>query len=62
MKSQILISGIGGNLVIKDALFPFKVPALFPNGIPAVVFAALVGIVLNLIFLIFKPESAESEA
>ncbi|MCA2002605.1 MAG: xanthine permease [Chloroflexi bacterium] len=50
----ILICGIGGNLALKDGLFPFPVPFLFPNGIPAIVFAAIAGIFLNLIFLVFK--------
>jgi uracil permease len=51
----ILITGIGGNLALKDGLFPFAVPVVFPNGIPAIVFAALVGILLNLLFLIIPP-------
>jgi uracil permease len=55
--ATILICGIGGNLVLKDGLFPFTIPYLFPSGIPAIVFAAIVGILINLIFLIFKPKS-----
>ncbi len=50
----ILICGIGGNLALPNGLFPFTVPYLFPNGIPAIVFAAIVGILINTIFLIFK--------
>jgi xanthine/uracil permease len=50
----ILICGIGGNLALKDGLFPFKIPYLFPNGIPAIVFAAILGILVNLIFVLFK--------
>jgi uracil permease len=57
----ILILGIGGNLAMKDGLFPFPIRYLFPNGIPAIVFAAIVGILLNLIFLLFKtPEVREN--
>ena len=52
----ILICGIGGNLALPNGIFPFYVPILFPNGIPAIVFAAIAGIFLNLIFLIFKTE------
>ncbi|MBI5950479.1 MAG: xanthine permease [Chloroflexi bacterium] len=52
--SSILILGIGGNLQLADGMFPFPVPFLFPNGIPAIVFAAIVGILLNLVFLLFK--------
>jgi len=50
----ILILGIGGNLVLPNSVFPFNVPFLFPNGIPAIVFAAIVGILLNVVFVIFK--------
>ena len=50
----ILILGIGGNLALPNGVFPFEIPYLFPNGIPAIVFAAIVGILLNAIFLIFK--------
>jgi uracil permease len=51
----ILILGIGGNLALPNGLFPFIVPVAFPNGIPAIVFAALVGILLNLLFVILPP-------
>jgi uracil permease len=50
----ILISGIGGNLALPNGVFPFQIPFLFPNGIPAIVFAAIAGIFVNSIFLIFK--------
>jgi len=36
-------------------IYPFQVPGLFPDGIPAIVFSALVGILLNLVFLIVQP-------
>jgi len=51
----ILVLGIGGNLALPNGLFPFKVPILFPDGIPAIVFAAIVGILLNALFLILPP-------
>jgi uracil permease len=50
----ILICGIGGNLALPNGVFPFQIPFLFPNGIPAIVFAAILGIALNAVFLIFK--------
>ncbi|MFN8597251.1 MAG: solute carrier family 23 protein [Anaerolineae bacterium] len=53
--ATILITGIGGNLALKDGIFPFQIPVIFPNGIPAIVFAALAGILLNLVFLILPP-------
>jgi len=51
----ILILGIGGNLGLENGLFPFKIPVLFPDGIPAIVFAAIVGILLNALFLVLPP-------
>lgn len=54
--STILILGIGGNLTLANGIFPFNIPVLFPNGIPAIVFSAIVGILMNVIFLIFKKE------
>jgi len=53
--SIILITGIGGSLSLENGLFPFIIPGVFPSGIPAIVFSAIVGILLNLIFIIFKP-------
>ncbi len=51
----ILVTGIGGNLALPNGLFPFPIPVLFPSGIPAIVFAAFLGILVNLLFLILKP-------
>jgi uracil permease len=51
----ILITGIGGNLALPDGIFPFNIPVFFPNGIPAIVFAAIVGILLNTLFLLAPP-------
>lgn len=53
--ATILVCGIGGNLGLKDGLFPFHIPSVFDNGIPAIVFAAFAGIVLNLLFLVLPP-------
>jgi len=36
-------------------MFLFNIPVLFPDGIPAIVFAAILGILVNLIFLILPP-------
>lgn len=53
--STILILGIGGNLGLANGLFPFRIPLIFPDGIPAIVFSALVGILINLAFLLVPP-------
>jgi len=57
----ILITGIGGNLALPNGVFPFQVPFLFPNGIPAIVLAAILGILINLIFLIFKAPAVRGD-
>jgi uracil permease len=58
----ILILGIGGNLVLPNGVYPFNIPYLFPNGITAIVFAAIVGILVNLVFVLFKtPEVSATE-
>ncbi len=53
--ATVLIAGIGGALALPNGLFPFMIPVVFPNGIPAIVFSAIVGILLNLLFLILPP-------
>jgi uracil permease len=51
----ILVTGIGGALALANGLYPFIIPVIFPNGIPAIVFAAFCGIVLNFVFILIKP-------
>ncbi len=51
----ILVTGIGGAIGLPNGMYPFPIPALFPNGIPAIVFSAIVGILVNLIFLLLPP-------
>lgn len=51
----ILITGIGGAMGMPNGLYPFKIPGLFPDGIPAIVFSAIIGILLNLVFLVLPP-------
>lgn len=51
----ILVTGIGGAMGLPDGLYPFVIPGLFPNGIPAIVFSAILGILVNLIFMVVPP-------
>ncbi|MEN6572170.1 MAG: solute carrier family 23 protein [Anaerolineaceae bacterium] len=53
--ATILVLGIGGAMGLPNGLFPFPIPVIFPSGIPAIVFAAFAGIILNALFLIVKP-------
>ena len=51
----ILVTGIGGAIGMPNGLFPFTIPMIFPSGIPAIVFAAIVGILINLLFILLPP-------
>ena len=53
--ATILVLGIGGAMGLENGIFPFHIPVLFPNGIPAIVFSAIVGILLNLLFVLLPP-------
>lgn len=57
--ATILVIGIGGNIGFGGNI-PIPVPGVFPDGIPAIAFSAVAGILVNIIFMIFKaPEEAE---
>ena len=52
----ILIVGIGGNIGYPGGFLPFPIlQGLFPQGLPAIATGAVAGILLNLIFVFFKP-------
>lgn len=56
--AAILIIGIGGNIGFPNGFLPIPLlTGVFPNGWPAIATGAVVGIILNLITLIWKPES-----
>jgi uracil permease len=55
----IMVVGIGGNIGYVNGLLPIVIPNVFPSGLPAIATAAVLGIVLNAIFLIFKPQEQE---
>ncbi len=57
----IMIVGIGGNIGFPGGFIPVNVPGIFPNGLPAIATAAVLGILINAIFLIFKPATADTE-
>lgn len=54
----IMIVGIGGNIGYPGGFIPVTLPG-FPSGLPAIATAAVLGILINAIFLIFKPASDE---
>ena len=50
----IMVIGIGGHIGFPDGLIPIPVlQGIFPNGLPAIATGALLGILLNAVFLIF---------
>ena len=53
--ATILVIGIGGSMSMPNGLFPLPIPVVFPNGIPAIVFAAICGILMNTLFLVLPP-------
>lgn len=57
----IMIVGIGGNIGYPGGFIPVVVPGIFPNGLPAIATAAVLGILLNAIFLVFKPATVDTE-
>lgn len=57
----IMVIGIGGNIGYQGGFLPIKIPGIFPQGLPAIATAAVVGIVLNLVFsALKKPEPASA--
>ena len=55
----IMIVGIGGNIGFPGGFIPIAVPGIFPNGLPAIATAAVLGILINAIFLVFKPATVQ---
>jgi uracil permease len=54
--ATILIVGIGGNIGFPGGFLPFPIlQGLFPQGLPAIATGAVAGILINLIFVFFKP-------
>jgi uracil permease len=51
----IMVIGIGGNIGYPGGFLPITISGIFPNGLPSIATAAVVGILINAIFLIFAP-------
>ena len=52
----IMVVGIGGNIGYPGGFLPIPIfQTVFPNGLPAIATAAVLGILINAVFLIFKP-------
>jgi len=57
----VMVIGIGGNIGYPNGFLPITVPGIFPSGLPAIATAAVLGILINAIFLVFKPATADTE-
>ena len=55
----IMVIGIGGNIGYPGGFLPIKIPGIFPSGLPAIATAAVVGIVLNLVFQAMRPSDTK---
>jgi len=53
--ATIMVVGIGGNIGFAGGFLPVTVGDVFPDGLPAIATAAVLGILMNLIFVIFTP-------
>jgi uracil permease len=60
--ASIMVIGIGGNIGFEGGFLPISIPGVFPNGLPAIATAAVVGIVLNLVFRALRPQPATAGA
>jgi uracil permease len=58
----ILVVGIGGNIGYPGGFIPIVVPGVFPQGLPAIATAAVVGIVMNLVFRALRGRGPEPSA
>jgi len=55
----IMVVGIGGNIGYPGGFLPIPIfQSVFPYGLPAIATAAVLGILINAVFLIFKPPAA----
>jgi uracil permease len=60
--ATIMVVGIGGNIGYEGGFLPIAIlQGLFPSGLPAIATAAVLGIIINAIFLIFKPPMVDTE-
>lgn len=56
--ATIMVVGIGGNIGFEGGFIPVSIAGIFPNGLPAIATAAVLGILLNLVFLFFPTRKA----
>lgn len=58
--ATILVVGVGGHIGYPGGFLPIPLlESVFPNGWPAIATGAVAGILLNAVFLVFKPPAVE---
>lgn len=55
--STILVIGIGGNIGFPGGFLPIPIPGVFPNGLPAIATAAVLGILMYVVFSALRPQA-----
>jgi uracil permease len=59
----IMVIGIGGNIGFEGGFLPIPIfETVFPNGLPAIATAAVLGILINAIFLVFETPGGAKDA
>jgi uracil permease len=58
--ATIMVVGIGGNIGFEGGFLPITIAGVFENGLPAIATAAVLGILMNLIFLVFAPGGSKN--
>lgn len=56
----VTIVAIGGQ-ILSEGYIPIQVPGVFPDGLPSIATGAVMGILINLIFLIFPAHEPSTE-
>jgi uracil permease len=59
--ATVLVIGIGGAIGYEGGMIPFKIGTLIDWQLPAIATAAVVGILLNLIFIVFPARRIDEE-
>jgi uracil permease len=54
--ATIMVIGVGGNIGFEGGFLPIRIPGIFPNGLPAIATAALVGILMYVILSAIRPQ------
>lgn len=55
--ATIMVIGVGGTIGFEGGFLPIKIPGVFPNGLPAIATAALLGILMYVFFSALRPQT-----